>query len=156
MKTTKMNKVLIALDYDPTAKKVAKSGYSIATSMGAEVILLHVIEDLTVYSLSYLNMGPLQLDSVVELKEASQQFLDKTKLFLGDLTIQTVVKEGDFADSIFQTAKELDVDIIVMGSLSKKWLENIVLGSVSQKVMLQSTIPMFIVPTKKEIAKVSQ
>jgi len=153
MKTTKMNKVLIALDYDPTAKKVAKSGYSIATSMGAEVILLHVIEDLTVYSLSYLNMGPLQLDSVVELKEASQQFLDKTKLFLGDLTIQTVVKEGDFADSIFQTAKELDVDIIVMGSLSKKWLENIVLGSVSQKVMLQSTIPMFIVPTKKEIAK---
>ena len=105
MKTTKMNKVLIALDYDPTAKKVAKSGYSIATSMGAEVILLHVIEDLTVYSLSYLNMGPLQLDSVVELKEASQQFLDKTKLFLGDLTIQTVVKEGDFADSIFQTAK---------------------------------------------------
>ena len=153
MKTTKMNKVLIALDYDPTAKKVAKSGYSIATAMGAEVILLHVIQDLTVYSLSYLNMGPLQLDSVVELKEASQQFLDKTKLFLGDLTIQTVVKEGDFADSIFQTAKELDVDIIVMGSLSKKWLENIVLGSVSQKVMLQSTIPMFIVPTKKEIAK---
>jgi len=153
MKTTKMNKVLIALDYDPTAKKVAKSGYSIASAMGAEVILLHVIQDLTVYSLSYLNMGPLQLDSVVELKEASQQFLDKTKLFLGDLTIQTVVKEGDFADSIFQTAKELDVDIIVMGSLSKKWLENIVLGSVSQKVMLQSTIPMFIVPTKKEIAK---
>ena len=148
-----MNKVLIALDYDPTAKKVAKSGYSIAAAMGAEIILLHVIEDLTVYSLSYLNMGPLQLDSVVELKEASQQFLDKTKLFLGDLTIQTVVKEGNFADSIIQTAKELDVDIIVMGSLSKKWLENIVLGSVSQKVMLQSTIPMFIVPTKKEIAK---
>jgi len=153
MKTIKMNKVLIALDYDPTAKKVAKSGYSIAAAMGAEIILLHVIEDLTVYSLSYLNMGPLQLDSVVELKEASQQFLDKTKLFLGDLTIQTVVKEGNFADSIVQTAKELDVDIIVMGSLSKKWLENIVLGSVSQKVMLQSTIPMFIVPTKKEIAK---
>ena len=148
-----MNRVLIALDYDPTAKKVAKSGYSIAAAMGAEIILLHVIEDLTVYSLSYLNMGPLQLDSVVELKEASQQFLDKTKLFLGDLTIQTVVKEGNFADSIIQTAKELDVDIIVMGSLSKKWLENIVLGSVSQKVMLQSTIPMFIVPTKKEIAK---
>jgi len=153
MKTIKMNKVLIALDYDPTAKKVAKSGYSIASAMGAEVFLLHVIEDLTVYSLSYLNMGPLQLDSVVELKEASQQFLDKTKLFLGDLTIQTVVKEGNFADSIIQTAKELDVDIIVMGSLSKKWLENIVLGSVSQKVMLQTTIPMFIVPTKKEIAK---
>lgn len=149
MKKLKMNKVLIAVDYDPSAKMVAKVGYQLAQSMGAEVILVHVIEDLVVYSLSYLNMGPLLLDTVVELKDASQQFLDKTKLLLGNEAIQTVVKEGDFADCIIETAKELDVDIIVMGSLSKRWLENIVLGSVSERVMKQTTIPMFIVPTKK-------
>jgi nucleotide-binding universal stress UspA family protein len=150
MKMLKMKKVLIALDYDPSAKKVAKVGYQMAKSMGAEVFLVHVIEDLVVYSLSYLNMGPLQLDTVVELKDASQQFLDKTKLLLGNKAIQTVVKEGDFADCIIETAKELDIDIIVMGSLSKRWLENIILGSVSERVMKQTTIPMFIVPTKKK------
>ncbi len=35
MKTNKTGKVLIALDYDPTAKKVAESGYSLTKSMGA-------------------------------------------------------------------------------------------------------------------------
>ena len=152
MTANKMNKVLIALDYDPTAKKVAEVGYSFAKAMGAEVILLHVVENMLAYSLTYLNLGPLQLDSIVELKDASQQFLDKTKLYLNDMTIQTIVKEGDFAESIIEVAKEMDIDIIVMGSLSKRWLENIVMGSVSENVMKRTTIPMFIVPTKKVIS----
>lgn len=149
MKKLKINKVLIALDEDPSSKKVAKVGYQMAESMGAEVILVHVVEDLVAYSLSYLNMGPLKSDTVVELKDKSQQFLDEIKLLLGNDTIQTLVKEGDFADCIIETAKELDIDIIVMGSVSKRWFENIVLGSVSERVMKQTTIPMFIVPTIK-------
>lgn len=34
----KMKKVLIALDYDPTAQKVAEIGFSIAKAMKAEII----------------------------------------------------------------------------------------------------------------------
>ena len=45
MKTKKISKVLIALDYDPTAQKVAEIGFSYAKSMEAEVILLHIIAD---------------------------------------------------------------------------------------------------------------
>ena len=149
MKTNRMKKVLIALDYDPTAQKVAEVGFSLAKAMGAEVILLHVVVDLVYYSLSYMNMGPLQLDSVVELKDASLHFLDKTKHHLGDETIQTIVKEGDFAESILGTAKDLNVAIIVMGSHSHKWLENILMGSVTEKVLHHTTIPLFIIPTKK-------
>ena len=40
-----MKKVLIALDYDKTSKKVAAAGYTMAKAMNAEVILLHVISD---------------------------------------------------------------------------------------------------------------
>jgi nucleotide-binding universal stress UspA family protein len=149
MQTIKMNKVLIALDYDPTAKKVAEAGYAMAKAMGAEVILLHVVENLIAYSLSYLNMGPLQLDTVVELKDASQQFLDKTKLLLDDVTVQTVVREGDFANSIIEAVIEFDIDILVMGSLSKRWLEDIIMGSVTEQVMKKTPIPVFIVPTRK-------
>ena len=149
MQKIKMTKVLIALDYDPTAKKVAEVGYAMAKAMGAEVILLHVVENLIAYSLSYLNMGPLQLDTVVELKDASQQFLDKTKLLLDDVTVQTVVREGDFANSIIEAVIEFDIDILVMGSLSKRWLEDIIMGSVTEQVMKKTPIPVFIVPTRK-------
>lgn len=40
-----MKKVLIALDYDPSSIIVAKKGYSLAKSMGAEITLMHVIYD---------------------------------------------------------------------------------------------------------------
>jgi nucleotide-binding universal stress UspA family protein len=153
MKTNKINKVLIALDYDPTSIKVAEVGFTFAKAMNAEIILVHVIVDLVTYSLSYLNMGPLQLDSVMELKVASEQFLQKTKILLGDMAIHTVIKEGDFAECILATAEELDVDVIVMGSHSRKWLENIVMGSVTEEVMRKTTVPMFIIPTKKREEK---
>jgi nucleotide-binding universal stress UspA family protein len=159
MKTKKISKVLIALDYNPTAQKVAEVGFSMAKSMNAEVVLLHVIIDPVFYASSgyspimgfngYMDMVPMQLDSVDELKNATLHYLDKSKQHLGDKTIQTIVKEGDFADSILETAKELKADIIVIGSHSRKWLENIVMGSVTEKVLHHTSIPLFIVPTKK-------
>lgn len=45
-----MKKILIAIDYNPTATGIAESGYSLAKSMNAEVILLHVVADYTYYS----------------------------------------------------------------------------------------------------------
>jgi nucleotide-binding universal stress UspA family protein len=159
MKTIKLKKVLIALDYDPTAQKVAETGFSLAKTMGAEVILLHVISDPVYYSSTeyspimgfdiYSEMVPLQLDSIEGLKKASQHFLNKTKSHLGDTTILTVVKEGDFAESILKTAKGLHADIIVIGSHSRKLLENIVMGSVTEKVLHNTSVPLFIIPTKK-------
>ena len=161
MKTNKLKKVLIALDYDPTAQKVAETGYSLAKTMGAEVILLHVISDPVYYSSSgyspimgfdgFMNTEQFQLDSVDGLKRASMYFLDKTRHHLGDNTIQTMVEEGDYAESILKAAKHLHADIIVMGSHSRKWLENIVMGSVTEKVLHHTTIPLFIIPTKKLI-----
>jgi nucleotide-binding universal stress UspA family protein len=159
MKTIKMKKVLIALDYNPTAQKVAESGFSLAKTIGAEITLLHVISDPVDYSsteyspimgfIGFRDQSQLQLDSVDVLKKVSQQFLDKSKHHLGDKNIKTLVEEGNFAESILKTAKDLHADIIVMGTHSRKWLENIVMGSVTEKVLNHTSIPVFIIPTKK-------
>ena len=155
-----MKKVLIALDYSPTAQKVAETGFSLAKAMEAEVVLLHVISDPVYYSSAeyspitgfsgFMDMTPLQLESVDGLKEASLHFLDKLKQHLGDETIKTMVKEGDFAESILKAAKDLHADIIALGSHSRKWLENIVMGSVTEKVLNHTSIPLFIIPTKQK------
>lgn len=154
-----MKKILIALDYDPTAQKVAEQGYSMAKAMGAEVILMHVVTDPTYYTSTeyspimgfggYMDVAQLYPTPTDGLKLASQHFLEKTKHHLKDEAIETTVKEGDIADSILKTAKEMHVDIIVMGSHSRKWLENIVIGSVARDVLNQTKIPLYIIPTKK-------
>ena len=158
-RTNKMKKVLIALDYDPTAQKVAEEGFSLAKAMGVEVTLLHVITDPVFYSTSgyspimgyngFEDLGPIQLESIDGLKNASLQYLDKSREHLGDKSIQTIVKEGDFADAILEAAKDLKADVIVIGSHSRKWLENVVMGSVTEKVLHHTLIPLLIVPTKK-------
>ncbi len=42
-----MEKVLIALDYNPTAQKIAELGFNFAKRMNAQIILLHVFSDAT-------------------------------------------------------------------------------------------------------------
>ena len=154
-----MKKILVALDYDPTAQKIAETGYALATAMGAEIVLVHVVSDPVYYATrayspimgfdGYLETGPIEKDSLESLIVASNHFLDQTRKHLGDETIQIRVVEGDFADAILRTAREVKADLIVMGSHSQKWLEKVVMGSVTEKVLNHSTIPLFIIPTKK-------
>jgi nucleotide-binding universal stress UspA family protein len=158
MKNIKMKKVLIALDYDQTAQKVAETGYALAKVMKAEVVLLHVISTPEYYTaneyspiMGYGDLGGTGFPKVYStdnLKEETQKFLDKSKEHLGDTTIQTVVDEGGFADAIIKTATEQHADVIVMGSHSRRWLEKILMGSVTETVLHKTTIPLFIVPTK--------
>lgn len=155
---TKKKQVLIALDYDPTAQKVADDGFALAQAMEAQVILLHVLSNhVYYYSPEYspimgLNDAlidyPLRYEKPGELKNAAKGFLDKSKSHLGDESIKTLIKEGNLAKTILNTAKELKVDIIVMGSHSRKWLEKIVMGSVTESVLNQTFLPLFIVPTR--------
>lgn len=160
MKTEKTKKVVIALDYDPTAQKVAEAGFSLANAMDAEVILLHVITDPLYYSSveyspimgfnGYMDTSQFQMNSIDSLKNATQIFLEKTRNHLGSKSISTMIREGDLSESILKAAKDIHADFIVMGSHSRKWLENIVMGSVTEKVLHHTTIPLFIIPTKKQ------
>jgi nucleotide-binding universal stress UspA family protein len=160
MNKNKIKKILIALDYDPTAQKVAEEGYLFAEAMGAEVSLLHVQTDPVYYSspeyspimgfTGYIDMDPLLLDRVAGLKDASLNYVNNTKKHLNDESIEVHVKEGDIAARILETATSLHADAIVMGSHSRKWLEKILMGSVTEKVLSQSSIPLIIIPTKKQ------
>lgn len=159
MKTNHMKKVMIALDYDPTAQKVAEMGFSMAKDMNSEVVLLHVITDPVYYSSmeyspimgfsDYSGVSPFQLENVEGIIQAAQHFLDKTKRHLDDPTIETVVKEGDISEAILKAAKDVHADVIVIGSHSRKWLENILIGSVAEEVLNHTHLPLFIIPTKK-------
>ena len=153
-----MKKVLIALDYDPPAQKIAEKGYALAKDMNAAVILLHVVSEAAYYSsLNYSpimgyegfsNLDMISLENVDGLRKAAQDYLDKSKQYLNDETIQTVVKEGDFANGILDVAAEMNADVIVLGSHGRRGLDKMLLGSVAEQVLHKSAIPLFIIPTK--------
>ncbi len=159
MKTIKMNKVLIALDYNPTAEKIAEVGFSLAKAMQAEIVLLHIISTpidytSTVYDplMGFTGFANVDLykPDIELLKNSALDFLTNVKNHLGDSQIETIVKEGDYAQTILETANLARADVIVLGTHSKKWLETIFLGSTTKEVLNQTNIPLFIVPTKKK------
>jgi nucleotide-binding universal stress UspA family protein len=160
MKTTKPKKVLIALDFDPTAQKVAEAGYLFGKAIGAEIVLLHVVSDplhynaykhFTVMGFSgYDDTVPLILNGIKELKEESLKFLEKSKHHLGDSKIKVIVEEGDIAESVLKTANKIKADIIILGTHSRKWLENIVMGSVAEKILRNALVPLLVIPTGKK------
>jgi nucleotide-binding universal stress UspA family protein len=154
-----MKHILIALDYNPTAQKVAEIGYSLAAHNNTTVSLLHVIEDPSYYASTvydpimgfggYINMNLLEPDLITALRKSTLDYLEKIKVHLGNDSIKLIVKEGDIADTILEVAKDIHANTIVMGSHSSRWLENILLGSITEKVLRHTSTPLFIIPTKK-------
>jgi nucleotide-binding universal stress UspA family protein len=154
--------VLIALDYDPTALRIAETGYSLARAMNAETVLLHVVADEIYYSSleyspitgfsGFSNSDFTLMASSEGLVKASEYFLESTRSHLGDESIRTVIDKGDFADVILKTAKNINADLIVMGSHSRRWLEQVLMGSVTEKVLHNTGIPLYIVPTSSRHA----
>lgn len=147
---------MIALDYDSSAQKISEAGYDLARSMNARTISLHVTSNATYYSslnysaiMGFENFGNLiQTDTAGELNIVAQKYLDSSKRHLGDETIQTIVDNGDFGEAILGIAAGFKVDIIVMGTHSRRGLAKMLLGSVAEKVLHNCPIPLFIIPTK--------
>ncbi len=154
-----MKNVLVALDYDPTAQKIAEIGFSIVGNNGTTFTLLHVIADPSYYPSSaydpimgfggYVNIDVSMPDVMGKLATTSLEFLVKTKYHLGNESIKTIVKEGSVAESILKVTTEIKADTIVMGSHSRRWLENILMGSITEYVLHHTHIPLLIIPTEK-------
>ena len=152
------NKILIALDYDNHAQKIAEIGYAMAKAMGAEVVLLHVLVDATYYSaVEYSPMlglggyGGANFSTIAEEKgfeRAAFDFLENVRNHLGDPAIDIKVGEGEFADIILNRADNYKADLIVVGSHKKGWFEKMIVGNVAGHVFQETQIPLLIIPIK--------
>ena len=154
-----INNILIALDFGPTAQKIAEIGFSLGDNSKTSITLLHVIADPTYYVSNvydpvmgfsgYVNMDLSNPEIMIDIKNKSFEFLEKARHHLKDDQIKTILKEGSVAESILEVADEIHADTIVMGSHSSRWLENILMGSITEFVLHRTNIPLFIIPTKK-------
>lgn len=152
-----MKKVLITLDYEPSATKVAEEGYKIAQALQAKTMLLHVVADASYYTASeyspimgFTGFGNLDVNNFIQtLKEGAQNFLDESKKHLGDDTIETGIAEGDFATSILEFAKEHEADMIVIGTHGRRGINKLLMGNLAEKVLHDATVPVLVIPTKE-------
>jgi len=150
-----MKKICIALDTSPSAENIAELGYSYAKALNAEVTLVHVVNDVSYYTMNYdpimgyagfLTSNTLEL--VEGLKKEAEKFLALSAKHLKDDTIKTKVLEGNSADAILEFATTWNADLIVMGTHSRSGFANLFMGSIAVEVVKHAEIPILIIPTK--------
>ncbi len=153
-----MQKILIAIDYAPAAQKVVQQGYALGKAMNAKIILLHVVEDVHYYSTSSYNAAMrfvggaptacLSDTAIESIEKDAAVFLNRTKTYLQDEQLETVVVRGEISTSIVATAIKEDCQLIVIGAHYINSLEELYLGNIAHKLLDDSPIPMFIIPIK--------
>lgn len=138
------NKILIANDASEKTREAVGEAIRLSKNTGAELHSLFVINTTTFESIPETGVWT-KTKSILrkEGKEANQEIIDKCKK--EGIDYKTEVKEGVPDKEIINYANQNDVDLIVMGTSKKKGVDKFLLGSVAEKVLRSSDIPVLVV-----------
>lgn len=139
------NRILIATDNSIQSEHAVKKGFELAKKLEAAVALVYVIE-LNI-PVADLNEPIFTVDLVEHQKEQVEDTLNKLVNKYGSgLDVQTFHPEGLIKDTIIKTAEEWEPDLIIMGTHSRSVIEHFFLGSIAEKTVRQSRIPVLVIP----------
>ncbi|WP_292391727.1 universal stress protein [Methanosarcina sp. UBA5] len=154
METIDFKKIMIATDGSACSRLVAEKGIELARLSGGKVYAVYVV------STDYLapingDSFPMGVDpywkSVHEAwKKQGHEAVNSVKS-LGEtkgINVEPVLLEGNPSEELIQYAEEEKMDIIIMGTLGKTGLNKLLLGSVAEKLVRHSKVPVMVVRDK--------
>jgi nucleotide-binding universal stress UspA family protein len=132
-----VNRILVAFDGSEPSWKAVELAIDMASKWNAELNFVHVLEEKDVPEgfkkfAEIEHMEPADYFSFVK-NECFSKIKSRAKK-AGIEDVECIVVRGDPADEILSRAKDLDVDMIVMGSRGLGRFSQVFMGSVSTKV----------------------
>ena len=142
--------VLVPTDGSEVSAKTVKRAVQIAKAMKARVTALHAYPELhSVERFDYI--GPFNLmnkrDYDARAQEAANSCLaavTKAAKAAGIKADLVAMASDRPYEAIIRTAKKRKCDLIIMGSHGRSGVAGILLGSVTQKVLSHSTLPVLV------------
>jgi nucleotide-binding universal stress UspA family protein len=142
--------ILIATDGSALAEKAVSHGLSLAKSVGAKVTALIVEAPFNVYNVPESRMQ--------QMSEAFEQHAVQTRQHAAGVlnrvadaaratcvSCETVQREHDHPyQAIITTAKDKGCDVIIMASHGRSGISAVLLGSVTNKVLTHTNIPVLV------------
>ena len=139
-------KILVPVDGSELSDKAAKGAAAFAKPLGAEVVVMTVIEPY-----SYTNLSEYRPESIEQydsrVRDQASDMLEQ----LHEMFSQEGIKVSECArksfspsEAIMEVAEEFGCDLIFMASHGRKGLAAVLLGSETQKVLTHSKIPVMV------------
>ena len=117
-------RILLVLDLDEDSVTVGRRACSLATAMGAEIELLHVVEFVPVEPMGETILPAVQIEN--ELLDRATERLRATAAELGIPAAVGHVEAGNVKSEVVRVARERHADLIVLGSRERHGLSILV------------------------------
>jgi len=149
----KYKKVLFCTDFSENSDCAFDYAFGIAKRDEGVLYILHVIPTLPDPHNIERWLSKEKLDEIKATHQADREkiFNDKYLNHIKDKNkVKTVTKSGREDEEILKFVRKENIDIIVIGTHGRTGIEHVFLGSVAEKIVRRSPIPVFIIPCKKK------
>lgn len=146
-------KILYPTDFSDGAKKALEYVKKLKEAETEEVIILHVIHEYGLDSVMegcvWAGLDPEECredvlgDIIKKEEEGAKEILEDIEK--NRLKGKIIVEIGKPAQKIAEVAEKENVSLIVMGAHGKEKLEEMLLGSVTEKVIRHAKVPVLVI-----------
>lgn len=141
----RLKHILVPTDFGDSSERAEAAATELATKFDAKITLLHVW---SVPTPSYAEALSWPIDSI---ESAAHDALQRSLASLKEKvpSSEAVLVAGLAWERIIEIAKSRDVDMIVMGTHSRRGVPRWFFGSVAEKVVRLSHVPVLTVSAEK-------
>jgi nucleotide-binding universal stress UspA family protein len=147
----KYKKVLFCTDFSKNSDCAFDYAFGIAKRDEGILYILHVIPMTSQQYHLERHLTKEQLDKIMATlqEDREKMFNDKYLNRIKDKTkVRIVTESGREDEKILEFAMKEKVDIIVIGTHGRTGIEHVFLGSVAEKVVRRSPMPVFVIPCR--------
>jgi nucleotide-binding universal stress UspA family protein len=137
--------ILCALDLSRHSEVVAEHAVALAKAFSAKVVAVYIAPALTQYV--GFHVPPSSIENFVSeiVTGAEQNMREFVEANFKDIEAEGKVVNGYAAEEILNQAEACDADLIVMGTHGRVGIDRILFGSVAERIVKSSTIPVMTV-----------
>jgi len=141
-----IKKILFPLDLTENSSKILPYVLSISEKYNSIIYLLHVVQDLNKWGKLYVphpSMDVFQNEAIEGAKKAMDTVCENQLQSCPNF--QKRVVSGDTVDEILKVIESEAIDLLIMGTHSRKGLGHTIFGSVAENVVKKSPAPVLVI-----------
>ncbi len=143
-----IGKILVPTDFSEHAERALSTATSLAHVLGATLHVVHVGPVVPYFGPPFAPGRAFAHELIAESRKEFDAYMEA-------LRTRKIEAAGTFAEGIAyveinRIAKDVGADLIVMGSHGRTGIEHALLGSVAERVVRTSPIPVMVIPAPRK------
>lgn len=145
-----VRKILILVDFSKDSERAVHYGIQVALDRKAHVYILHMINQRMIDAVQQLSSKGYKGDFLKAMKQLVQDRENDLKNFVPQelqesVDLEFIIRKGEPSEEVINVAKELSIDLIVVGSQGHTALGSASIGGVAQNVANHAPCPVLMV-----------